>query len=346
MNHSEEEDRMMTVAEVADYLGFRPATIDSYIKNGKIPVYRASGRWRFKHSEIEEWLRKNTRQADDLLESRHEQRTGSFFSSEESDGEDRISLKKRAMLLLRDAGILSGLDERELEILSDAIEYGEERYAEGEIVIFNTQKMNSFLIVESGVLTIPLGAGENVVTSKQDYRRGNILGLDVMMTAERTSYFTATAREDVTVMTYSFDAFLSRRQLKDSLKIKLLANIAGLLADENIRRMKKIGMLQEKSIRGRILSYLLQAERKAGGSPFELSDNRSAIASHLGVNRSVFSNELNSMRREGIIDFDRNIFTICSSRNELAEYRKRKRTEEKKRAERVREMEKRKEELL
>lgn len=144
MNHSEEEDRMMTVAEVADYLGFRPATIYSYIKNGKIPVYRASGRWRFKHSEIEEWLRKNTRQADDLLESRHEQRTGSFFSSEESDGEDRISLKKRAMLLLRDAGILSGLDERELEILSDAIEYGEERYAEGEIVIFNTQKMNVF----------------------------------------------------------------------------------------------------------------------------------------------------------------------------------------------------------
>ena len=67
-----------------------------------------------------------------------------FFSSEESDGEDRISLKKRAMLLLRDAGILSGLDERELEILSDAIEYGEERYAEGEIVIFNTQKMNVF----------------------------------------------------------------------------------------------------------------------------------------------------------------------------------------------------------
>ena len=52
------------------------------------------------------------------------------------------------------------------------------------------------------------------------------------------------------------------------------------------------------------------------------------------------------MRREGIIDFDRNIFTICSSRNELAEYRKRKRTEEKKRAERVRETEKRKEELL
>ncbi len=345
MNHSEEEERMMTVAEVADYLGFRPATIYSYIKNGKIPVYRASGRWRFKHSEIEEWLRKNTKQADDLLESRHQKKTDSFFSSEEPE-EEANSLKKRAMLLLRDVGILSGLEDREMWSLSDAMEYAEESYGDGEIVIFNTQKMNSFLIVENGVLTIPLGAGENVVTSKQDYRRGNILGLDVMMTAERTSYFTATARDDVTVMTYSFDAFLNRRQLKDSLKIKLLANIAGLLADENIRRMKKIGMLQEKSIRGRILSYLLQAERKAGGSPFELSDNRSAIASHLGVNRSVFSNELNSMRREGIIDFDRNIFTICSSRNELAEYRKRKRTEEKKRAERVRETEKRKEELL
>lgn len=344
MNHSEDEEKMMTVAEVANYLGFRPATIYSYIRNGKIPVYRASGRWRFKHSEIEEWLRKNTRRADDLLENRSSGGTERFFLSDGTEDE-KTRLMKRSMLLLKDAGILSGLDERELKALLEAAGFREERYRSGEVVIFNTQKMESFLIVESGVLTIPMGAGENVITSKQDYRRGNILGLDVMMTAERTSYFTATAREDVTVMAYAFDTFLSRRHLKDSLKIKLLTNIAGLLADENIRRMKKIEMLQEKSIRGRILSYLLQTERKAGGSPFELSDSRSAVASHLGVNRSVFSNELNSMRREGIIDFDRNIFTICCSRNELAEYRKKKHSEDKKREDHPGEREKRKEEL-
>ena len=341
MNHAEVEEKLMTVAEVAEFLGFRPATIYSYIKNGKIPVYRASGRWRFKYSEIEEWLQKNTRAVDDVVGSQLGAEQPGFS---DADYEDEPDIHRRAVLLLRDAGIINGLSSKEIQALAEMIECEEEWYREGEVVVFNTQKMNSFLIVERGVLTIPLGASENVVTSKQDYRRGNILGLDVMMTAERTSYFTATAREDVKVMLFAFDTLLNKRQMTDSMKIKLLTNISSLLADENIRRMNKIKMLQEKSIRGRILSYLLQAERKAGGSPFELSDSRSAMASHLGVNRSVFSNELNSMRREGIIDFDRNTFTICCNRNELAEYRSRKRGEEKKFSERPREEKKRREE--
>ncbi len=322
MNNSEADDRMMTVAEVADFLGLKPATIYGYIRNGKIPVYRASGRWRFRYCEILEWLTENTRAADDM--TAHQIGAQSAYPEEETHSEE-MDLRQKSCALLRDAGILNGLSKKEIALLSETIQCEEKYYRDQDVIIFNTQKMNSFMIIESGVLSIPIGAGEGVITSKQDYRRGNILGLDVMMTTERTSYYTATAKGEVCVMTYPFDTFLRKRSLPDGLKVRLLTNISNLLADENIRRMKKIEILQEKNLRGRILSYLLQVESKAGGSPFEISQNRSEMARHLGMNRSVFSNELNTLRRDGIIDFNRNVFTICHGRDELEELRHSKR---------------------
>ena len=50
------EDNLMTVDELADYLRFQKNMIYSFIKSGYVPVYRISGQWRFRESEIEKWL--------------------------------------------------------------------------------------------------------------------------------------------------------------------------------------------------------------------------------------------------------------------------------------------------
>ncbi len=52
-------DRLMTVAEVAEYLGFKTATVYSLIRRGEIPAYRVSGRLRLRRQEIMEWLNEN-----------------------------------------------------------------------------------------------------------------------------------------------------------------------------------------------------------------------------------------------------------------------------------------------
>ncbi len=317
MENKNAPDTMMTVAEVAEYLGFKPTTIYSYIKKGQIPVYKASGRWRFKFSEIEEWLKDNTRKSDDILENLTE--TDSKEPARDRGNVDmsNLTVEERGFELLFAAEILKGISAAEEEILRDTVSCEEKHYSDGDIVIFDTQRMNSFYIIEEGSLSVPVGGAEGEYTSKQDYKKGNIMGLDVMMTQDRTSYFTAKAKGDVVLMAYPYDMFLNRRYTSDSLKVKILTNIAGLLADENIRRMKRIGMNQVKSLRGRIISYLLQSEKKAGGSPFEIKDNRSEMARHLGMNRSVLSNELSMLKKEGIIDFNKRTFNILLDRYEL-----------------------------
>jgi excisionase family DNA binding protein len=51
--------KIMTVAQVAEYLLCHPATLYRLVRRREIPAFRLGGRgdWRFRRSEIEQWIR-------------------------------------------------------------------------------------------------------------------------------------------------------------------------------------------------------------------------------------------------------------------------------------------------
>ena len=44
--------------DVAEHLSLSQDTVRAWIKEGKLPVYRAGKRYKFKISEVDEWVRK------------------------------------------------------------------------------------------------------------------------------------------------------------------------------------------------------------------------------------------------------------------------------------------------
>jgi excisionase family DNA binding protein len=47
---------MMTVKEVAEYLKIAEKTAYRLVLEGKIPGFKVGGSWRFKKSQIDEWI--------------------------------------------------------------------------------------------------------------------------------------------------------------------------------------------------------------------------------------------------------------------------------------------------
>lgn len=47
---------MLSAAELADLLGFSPATIVDWSERGSIPSFKLGGRLRFRESEVAAWL--------------------------------------------------------------------------------------------------------------------------------------------------------------------------------------------------------------------------------------------------------------------------------------------------
>ena len=60
MSHEYEEmkiEKWVNVEDVAENLSISKATVGTWIKEGKLPVYRAGKRYKFKISEVDEWVR-------------------------------------------------------------------------------------------------------------------------------------------------------------------------------------------------------------------------------------------------------------------------------------------------
>ena len=54
----EEEKRLLTISEVAEFLQMNSMTVYSWVKDGKIPAFKIGKVWRFRKTEIDKWLKK------------------------------------------------------------------------------------------------------------------------------------------------------------------------------------------------------------------------------------------------------------------------------------------------
>ena len=50
-------EKWVNLEDEADYLRVSQDTVRTWIREGKLPVYRAGKRYKFKISEIDEWVR-------------------------------------------------------------------------------------------------------------------------------------------------------------------------------------------------------------------------------------------------------------------------------------------------
>ncbi len=53
----EATEKWVNLEDIAEHLSVSTDTVRSWIKSGKLPVYRAGKRYKFKISEVDEWLR-------------------------------------------------------------------------------------------------------------------------------------------------------------------------------------------------------------------------------------------------------------------------------------------------
>jgi excisionase family DNA binding protein len=59
--HGYRRSALFTVKELADYLNVHPSTIYRMVSDKKIPCFRIGSDWRFSRTEIDDWIRSQTR---------------------------------------------------------------------------------------------------------------------------------------------------------------------------------------------------------------------------------------------------------------------------------------------
>ena len=92
-----------------------------------------------------------------------------------------------------------------------------------------------------------------------------------------------------------------------------IAPMVTVIAEKNIVLMDKVDILSKKTLREKIATYLLQEASKQQSLYFDIPLGRVQLAEYLCVDRSALTRELNTMKAEGYIDFDKNTFRVLKN---------------------------------
>ena len=142
---------------------------------------------------------------------------------------------------------------------------------------------------------------------------GSMFGDMLMATDNGKSPVTVEVTEDARVLFVPFDSIMAAGgEFGNRLRVNLLHELSA----RYWALSRKVRYLSERSLRGRIALFLLDAARDQGGLTFTLPMTREAMASLLGVNRSALSRELSRMEKDGLVAVYRGSFRLLD-REEL-----------------------------
>lgn len=103
---------------------------------------------------------------------------------------------------------------------------------------------------------------------------------------------------------------------------QLLKNTLALLAQKHLELIRKQRHMAQHSLRGKLTSYLTDYAAQCGSREISIPFRRQAFSDYLGVDRSALCAELSRMKRDGLIDYHLEQFTLYDALFEAPPVRK------------------------
>lgn len=155
-------------------------------------------------------------------------------------------------------------------------------------------------IVHSGLVKGERIHSEGTSSLAYYYANGDVFAFEAALSGRKTSPLQLSADTAACVVFFDIGKILTC-----SFERQLTKGLMELLANDDIKKLYRIEILSQKGLRDRIMLHFRLLASKNDGSSFTLNMTREQLAKYLCVNRSALSYELNEMKREGIIDFDK-----------------------------------------
>lgn len=91
---------------------------------------------------------------------------------------------------------------------------------------------------------------------------------------------------------------------------QLINNLLHILAHKNINLTQKIECMSKRTTKEKLLTFLTLESIRQNSKEFYISYDRQSLADYLGVERSAMSAELSKLRKDGIIECEKNRFHL------------------------------------
>lgn len=204
---------------------------------------------------------------------------------------------------LKSSKLFQGLTDSDIREVCELVAVAEREFSKNQVIIHQGEPVSKIGILKKGAVISSKYHFNGNVQILRIYNRGETFSLDAVNTNLMTSPVTLTSQVDCAVIFVPYAKLIENDAIRPEMKKTIMSNCSEILSNELIRLMYKIDVLSNRALRERILIYLSLIRERIGSDSFDIGMNQEQFAQYLCVNRSVLSNELNQMRKAGLIDY-------------------------------------------
>jgi len=180
------------------------------------------------------------------------------------------------------------------------------RYKRNSIIHFESEKCLTLDIVLDGQILIQrIDEDGNTLTIAQ-FNVGDIIGGNLLFIDNNIYPMTIVSKSNTVILHIQRDLILKLCQSNESFLVEFLKSIS----EKTFILTNKIKSISLKSLRESIIDFLNYEYYSQGTGKLKLNMTKKELAERLGVQRTSLSRELNKMKRDGLVDYDKDYIII------------------------------------
>ncbi len=213
--------------------------------------------------------------------------------------------------VIKQASIFQGIETDHLLSILNCLSARVVRYRKQEIAVLAGSRLEHIGVVLAGKLHITRedSAGDRMIVAS--VIPPEIYGETICSAEMEQSPVTVTASEESVVLLLNFSRTLQVCSNTCVFHTKIIKNMLALMATKNLFLQNRMDIVSKKSVRAKVMMYL-ESFVPAQGREITVPLNREKMAEYLCIDRSALSHELIKMKQDGLIDYDKNRFTLIS----------------------------------
>lgn len=183
-------------------------------------------------------------------------------------------------------------------------------YKKGEYVLREGEHLSDLMILVNGCLHIQKDDYWGNRSILEQIGEGEMFGEAYVAPESGPLLNDVAAAEDSSVISLNAKRIITTCSSACRFHTMVVQNLFFSISEKNKKLVRKISHMSKRSIREKLISYLSEEATRQNSSSFVIPFNRQQLADFLFVDRSAMSNELSKMRKEGLLEFERNCFKL------------------------------------
>ncbi len=217
---------------------------------------------------------------------------------------------KKYIETLKRIRLFSGVGEQEISAMLNCLQAKLLTFSKGDYVFREGEHIDCITVLVEGKLLIQhddFWGNRNIINIIQ---AGEMFGEAYAAPESSTLLNDVIAEEESIVIFFDIKRILTVCPSACRFHSIVVQNLFFSISEKNRKLVQKIGHMSKRSTRSKLLSYLSEEAKRHNNSRFTIPFTRQQLADFLCVDRSAMSNELCKMRDEGLLQFNKNEFTL------------------------------------